>query len=782
MGNLLVTVASAALVVATPALADTEAAVEAPHVEAQGGGEITVTARRREESIKDVPGTIAAVTAEQLEAKGPVVGTADLLSTTPGVRFNDVAAENLAELSIRGSGTQRATSADSGVGLFVNGAYVGSSTLGGRNFKTLDYFDLERVEVLQGPQGGLYGRNSEFGVVNIVLAKPKFEDSGYVRDTFTAESNQNRLAAVVNHRIGDDVAVRIGAETYGQTKGFYYDPTNDKYYDRTSGWTARGQVRYRSGPLDVTLLVDAQDLDLPSFVNSLVVPGGGVNPQLPQGFTQSRFTVPHSGRDGLQQNVQRVMLLADYDMGWAKLTSTTMGTRWRSSQQFAAAVDLATEIALQQSGQLGIYPFGQTTTDVKDRTFYQDLHLAGEAGDGRLSWLVGAEALVQRDTYRRTAATSPCVFRLGSSLCTGTLNEPVCIKPLPTSANCPTPFPNSFGTDNNTRQRVNSFAAYASLQYVMGPVTLSGEGRFTHDYKRSALTVYSLYTDRVVGTPTTFSFSADQPTWTFTASYKTEDASSTLLYAKVGTGYRAGAVNNGTFNEAAPNPFVNTYDNENTVSYEAGVKSTLLRGLFLRASAYLSRTTDAITSINDGCTVTNACGTAQQIFNVNGGTIHARGVEVALDGRFEVGRGRLSIGLNASNQRAVFHEVPTDATGLPMQGSTVAQIPDWTMSASVDFRQPLTDDVTGFANLSYSGQRGGGQDTVTIATPYIPMSDFDTFNARAGVDVGNFQFAMFVRNFTDQQVEVLKFQQAGYPLSVRYNKPRTFGGSVAYRW
>lgn len=782
MGNLLVTTTGLALLAATPAFAETAASAPDTAQAQRGENDITVTARRREESIKDVPGTIAAVTAEQLDAKGPIVGTADLLNTTPGVRFNDVAAENLAELSIRGSGTQRATSADSGVGLFVNGAYVGSSTLGGRNFKTLDYFDLERLEVLQGPQGGLYGRNSEFGVVNIVLAKPRFENSGYVRDTFTAESNQNRLAAVVNQRLSDDIAVRIGAETYGQSKGFYYDPTNRKYYDRTSGWTARGQIRYRAGPLDATLLIDAQDLDLPSFVNSLVVPGGGVNAQLPQGFTQSRFTIAHSGQDGLQQKVQRVMLLAEYDLGWAKLSSTTMGTRWRSSQQFAAAVDLATEIALQQSGQLGIYPFGQTTTDVKDRTFYQDLHLAGEADGGRLTWLVGAEGLVQRDTYRRTAATSPCVFRLGSSLCTGTPTEPVCIKPLPTSTNCPTPFPNAFGTDNNTRQRVNSFAAYASLQYSLGPVTLSGEGRFTHDYKRSALTVYSLYTDRIVGTPTEFSFKADQPTWTFTASYKMPDASRTLLYAKVGTGYRAGAVNNGTYNAAAPNPFVDTYDNENTVSYETGVKSSILDTVFVRASAYLSRTTDAITSINDGCTVTNACGTAQQIFNVNGGTIHARGFEVALDGRFDVGSGRLTIGLNAANQRARISDVPTGLSGLPVQGSTVAQIPDWTMSASADFRQPITDEVKGFVNLSYSGQRGGGQDTVTIATPYIPMSDFDNFNARAGLDLANVQVAFFVRNLTDQQVEVLKFQQAGYPLSVRYNKPRTFGGSVSYRW
>src|SRR5262249_48298362 len=150
--------------------------------------------------------------------------------------------------SIRGSGTERATGADSGVGIFVNGAYAGSSTLGGRNFKTLDYFDPERIEVLEGPQGALYGRNSEFGEVNIILAKPKFENASYVRDQFTFALDQNRLEGIFNQALNDEVAVRFGAETYGQTKGFYYDPDHNKYYDSTNGWTVRGQIRYRSGP------------------------------------------------------------------------------------------------------------------------------------------------------------------------------------------------------------------------------------------------------------------------------------------------------------------------------------------------------------------------------------------------------------------------------------------------------------------------------------------------------------------------------------------------------
>ncbi|UAL08677.1 Plug domain-containing protein [Caulobacter segnis] len=201
------------------------AQTKAPSNEIPAIEEIVVTAQRKEESLKDVAATISAVTADQLNAMGPVNGTGDLLRTMLGVRFNDLQSNNLSEISIRGSGTQRATGADSGVGLFVNGAYVGSSTLGGGNFRHMDFFDLERVEVLEGPQGALYGRNSEYGIVNIVSAKPKFNDSGYVSANYTEQLQQTKVSAVVNQQLTDEVATRIGFQSIGQGKGRSTTPT-----------------------------------------------------------------------------------------------------------------------------------------------------------------------------------------------------------------------------------------------------------------------------------------------------------------------------------------------------------------------------------------------------------------------------------------------------------------------------------------------------------------------------------------------------------------------------
>jgi outer membrane cobalamin receptor len=105
------------------------------------------------------------------------------------------------------------------------------------------------------------------------------------------------------------------------------------------------------------------------------------------------------------------------------------------------------------------------------------------------------------------------------------------------------------------------------------------------------------------------------------------------------------------------------------------------------------------------------------------------------------------------------------------------------MSGTINYRRAIAGNVTGFVNLNYTGQRGGGQDTVTVATPYIPLSDYDIFGLRAGVDIDKVRIALFVRNLTDTEFQTLKFYQAnGAPYSARYNRPRTIGITGSYRW
>ncbi len=741
-------------------------------------GDVVVTARRREEAVRDVPSTITALSSDALEQKSPIESAGDLLQTVPGVRFNGVQSENLAEVSVRGSGTQRATSADSGVGLFVNGAYAGSSTLGGRNFKRIDYFDIARVEVLEGPQGALYGRNSEFGSVNIVLAQPQFRNGGRVSATYLDDLSQLRLEGVVNQQLGEKVAIRLGAQVTGQGGGIYYNPNRDTYYDHTDGYLVRGQIRYMDGPLDVTLLVDAQDMNLPTFVNQWVLPAGRLA-VLPMGYTGPRYNVPSDVNNDLHQTVQRGMLMIKYDMGWGQLTSTTMGLKFTSVQNFAAAIDLATQGTFQANGWVGLYPLGGTTTDVTDRTFYQDVHITSEAMDGQLEWMVGAEALFQEDHYIRDSRTSPCTLTATSSICGGTPTAPVCYRLIPTATACPATFPLPFGSRRIVPSEFRSAALYGSLKYDIGNLSLSGELRYSRDQKEATQTDVRLYTTTLIGAPSTYTFEEDNVSYAASASYRLND--STLLYARTGTGYRAGGVNNGTTVAVAPNPLQPTYDNETTTAYEIGVKSELTDNIFLRLSAYQSRTEDAIALVSDGCTIANVCGAASSNFNINGGTMEVQGIEASLDAIFEVFGGRLAVGLNGANQDATYVEVIT-VPGAPLLNSQVAQTPDWTYSANVNYRRQLGGRLFGFANVAFNGQTGGGQDTVTATVPFVPLYDVENVDLRWGLTFNRVEMAMFVRNATNQEIPVLQLQQAGIPLVNRYSRPRSFGASVTYRW
>ncbi|MCW5759679.1 MAG: TonB-dependent receptor plug domain-containing protein, partial [Phenylobacterium sp.] len=265
-------------------------------------GEVIVTATKRNERVRDVAASVAVTSGEQLDAVGPVTNTADLVSAVPGARFNNLANPLLSEVSIRGSGTQRATGADSSVGLYANGVFVGFSGTGGRNFAPIDSFDVERVEVLSGPQGALYGRNAEFGVVNLISTRPRFETSGEVESTYTFETNQWIGKAILNYELNDNVAIRLSAQDTEQNKGFVYNPTQDRYYDHTSGYLLRGQVRYRTDKLDVTFLAQRQDLRLPSFWSAFTFlpadPATGFpgNANYPKGFVQDPRNIPSNGR------------------------------------------------------------------------------------------------------------------------------------------------------------------------------------------------------------------------------------------------------------------------------------------------------------------------------------------------------------------------------------------------------------------------------------------------------------------------------------------------------
>ena len=185
-----------ALAFAQPAVA--QSATE----ESIGASEIVVTAQRREESLQDVPISITALTGDALASAG-IQDTERLSNLTPGLL---VQRSVVGKISIRGVGNENYTIAgDPGVAVHSDGIYVARAAAG-----LFDLFDVNRVEVLRGPQGTLYGRNATGGVINVIPNAPDDEYAGRIAAEY-GNYNAFRIEGMVNAPISEMVGFRFSA-------------------------------------------------------------------------------------------------------------------------------------------------------------------------------------------------------------------------------------------------------------------------------------------------------------------------------------------------------------------------------------------------------------------------------------------------------------------------------------------------------------------------------------------------------------------------------------------
>ena len=184
------------------------AAAAADESEPQGLEEIVVTAQKRSENLQQTPIAITAFTAATI-AKTGVSDIAELAERAPNVTFKFTApisgASNAASVFIRGIGqSDFALTTDPGVGTYVDGIYL-SRSVGG----VLDVLDLERVEILRGPQGTLFGRNTIGGAINLLTQKPNFAQVDGSVQIVGGSRNQLYLRGDLNIPLADALAVRL---------------------------------------------------------------------------------------------------------------------------------------------------------------------------------------------------------------------------------------------------------------------------------------------------------------------------------------------------------------------------------------------------------------------------------------------------------------------------------------------------------------------------------------------------------------------------------------------
>ena len=215
--------------------------------------QVTVTARKRDESLLDVPISITAVTEDAMDRNG-LRSVADIAATVPGLNINSDSVGR-AFVSIRGIGTALQAGVQPGVGVFQDGVYAPQTSY--VNNPTLD---IQRIEVLRGPQGTLYGKNTLGGAINIITRPPGEEFEGKFYAGYTDEDNGQELGARIGGPLSDSVRAKIAVASR-DADGFYTNKLIGGKVDESSSDQVDGTIVWDVSE-DSLLTVNAYYLDL----------------------------------------------------------------------------------------------------------------------------------------------------------------------------------------------------------------------------------------------------------------------------------------------------------------------------------------------------------------------------------------------------------------------------------------------------------------------------------------------------------------------------------------
>lgn len=276
--------------------------------------EVYVTARRRKEDIQDIPIPMTAILGAQVENTG-AFNVNRLKEMVPTVQFYSSNQRNTT-LNIRGLGTTYGLTNDGidpGVGFYVDGVYYARTAA-----TTLDFIDVESIEVLRGPQGTLYGKNTTAGAFNITTRKPGFSPSGRFELSY-GDYGYIQAKSSITGPLGKKVAGRLSF-TGTQRNGLVYNVAKDEHVNDLNNIGARGQIMFvPSGSVEILL-------------------SGDVSRQRPNGYAQVFAGVVNTKRAEYRQ-FEQIIADLNYDVpsrnAFDRIIDTD--TPWRGDQDFGGA-------------------------------------------------------------------------------------------------------------------------------------------------------------------------------------------------------------------------------------------------------------------------------------------------------------------------------------------------------------------------------------------------------------------------------------------------------------
>ena len=679
---------------------------------------IVVTAQKREQSLQEVPISIHTLDGEAIE-RGRVHGIEDLVARTPSLEMNAFPHVQ-PRLWIRGIGSiSRAAAGDPSVGVFFDEVYV--SRPAGVAF---DVFDLERIEVLRGPQGTLWGRNVVGGAIHLVTRKPGARPGGSLSATI-GTFERLELAGAFDTRLGERVAMRW-AGSMRRHDGYVDNTfTGSELFDEDT-LSLRGHLQLT--PTDrrrILLTVDAtRDRPLGPARHIKALEEGNPARALWR-VTSGDLTTVRSETDGFQKRDAGGLRLGIEDrVGGLALTSVTA----------YRGLDLHVLDDLD-GGNPTTNPLNFLLEDVESASsLSQELRLAASSGRGP-AWVAGL--YYQRDDVERFNGLAVDSRQSG----------------LP---------PGSFLLSDQFDQNnvTESYALFADATFTLSERwSLSTGLRTSHDAKdfsASTSGTANFVSDEF------YSVTADdswtEPTGRLALAWRASETTS--LFATVTRGFKAGG-----FQETPPTAesTVVPFAPEEAISYELGVR-TLTSGGRLRANAtaflldYSDLQIRQVVELN--------------IITLNAGKAEIRGLELEVSGR---PHDRLDLGLSYAYLDAEFIELIEE--GRDLSGNRLPRTPEHDLTLSAGLSVPLSDRAALLFDAHYRhvSELFGDNDNNLLEV----RAARDEVDARAALAWGDYEIALWGKNLTDERFEVQQATFFGATFAI-FSAPRTYG--LTFRW
>ena len=652
---------------------------------AAGLEEVIVTARKRDEDVQSVPQSIDVIGGPDLKELGKVTFK-DLQFEVPGFYIENY--ETRATVAVRGVGTQVPGGGQS-VAAHINGIYQASTAA------SLSWmFDVERVELLKGPQGTLYGRNSTAGAVNIITRRPGKE-------------------------FGADVSLEIGNDNLRRIEASVDAPLSDDWSLRLAGTSTRADGR-------ITNRVTGKKIDGNEFTGGRLTLAGKLGSVDVEVFGQKTKETGGVGElialDGARQRVPKP--LYGWDIGSYDEPTTPEGQRDYSALGLSLSGDIGNGYSWKAITGYLDYSEPKSFLDVNPvaapvrvtirfpqyaEQISQELQLQyrGE----RYDWIVGALYMDIDEGEKRRVDILP-------------------------------PIPGAL--DSDTDNSVKTTALFGDVNYKLTDATRLNIGlRYNDDRVRNKFVGRGPFDGQ------TFDLSSTQSKLTGRLGIDYTNSNGTMFYASVAKGFQAGYNTVGF--DTAGNPSPATVKPESLNAFEAGMKSTLGdgRGIFNLVGFYYDYKDMQVRvgRIPIGADGSPIPGEPPFYTTLNAGKAETYGLETQLSAYIT---DHLRFDLNAGYLHAQFKEYKSIGdTGAPVDysGNTLPRAPELSGTAALVLDDLALGSATGSLRLEYQfrGDAFDNADNLYV----LPSTKF--LNLLASADVGQWRLWAGVRNLTNEK-------------------------------